>query len=279
MNKLQSYILEIVKYFDTFCRHNGIEYFAMGGSALGAVRHKGFIPWDDDFDVFLSLENYKKMCSLKDQFDNEKFCFQPLNSSDNPLFMAKIRMKNTLLIEGNGDKVAPNICHGIYIDVMLLCDGAPTSLGRIRQYVFAKILSANRLYLDGYKTTSLKKRLFTAFSNFQIKLFGKDYFFKRITKRRSKSKYCCHVFGRAPFNKSFYPKEWFLKAIFVPFETTNISLMEQYDSYLSLRYGKEYMMPPSIETINSYPDQACYVNFNNSTDERANSGVVEGKNT
>lgn len=269
MNKLQSYILEIVKYFDTFCRENNIEYFAMGGSALGAVRHKGFIPWDDDFDIFLSLENYKKMCSLKDKFENERFCFQPLNSSDNPLFMAKIRMKNTLLVEGNGDRIIPNVCHGIYIDVMLLCDGSTTFFGRLKQFLFAKILSANRLSLDGYKTTSFKKRLFTIFSNFQVKIFGKSHFFKYIVKKRTKSNYYCHVFGRAPFKKSFYKKEWFSKATIVPFESTKICLMAQYDKYLTLRYGKEYMSPPSAKTINSYPNHAYYVNYNNSTDERS----------
>lgn len=276
MNKLQSYILEIVKYFDMFCRSNGITYFAMGGSALGAARHKGFIPWDDDFDVFLSLENYYKLCFNIEKFNNDRFCFQPLNSAENPLFMGKIRMKNTLLIENNGDTVVPNICHGIYIDVMLLCDGAISYFGRIRQYMFAKILTANRLYLDGYKTSSFAKWLFTLFSNIQVKIFGINHFFKFIIKKRQNTNFYCHVFGRASFKKSFYPIEWFTDIAILPFETIYIYLMKQYDKYLTLRYGVEYMNIPSIKTINSYPCHACYVNYNNAMDERYSGTKKDG---
>ena len=62
MNKVQVNLLEIVKYLDDFCKTEKITYYLMGGSALGAMRHKGFIPWDDDFDVFMDKYNYKKFC-------------------------------------------------------------------------------------------------------------------------------------------------------------------------------------------------------------------------
>ena len=60
LRQLQNKILELVEYFDAFCAKYNIEYYLMGGTALGAVRHKGFIPWDDDFDVFMDKENYNK---------------------------------------------------------------------------------------------------------------------------------------------------------------------------------------------------------------------------
>ena len=55
--EIQIRILNIVKYFDAFCKKYDIEYYLMGGTALGAMRHKGFIPWDDDFDVFMDQKN------------------------------------------------------------------------------------------------------------------------------------------------------------------------------------------------------------------------------
>ena len=63
IEKIQDKLLEIAKYFDAFCKKNDVVYYLMGGSALGAVRHKGFIPWDDDFDVFMTYHNYIKFIS------------------------------------------------------------------------------------------------------------------------------------------------------------------------------------------------------------------------
>ena len=65
--KLQNKILEIMVYIDAFCRSHEISYFLMGGSALGAVRHGGFIPWDDDLDIFMDYKNYKKFIELFDK--------------------------------------------------------------------------------------------------------------------------------------------------------------------------------------------------------------------
>ena len=55
---LQKKILEITLYLDHFCKEHQIQYYLMGGSALGALRHNGFIPWDDDLDVFMKIDNY-----------------------------------------------------------------------------------------------------------------------------------------------------------------------------------------------------------------------------
>ena len=79
-SEIQNKILEIVKYFDGFCKENNIEYYLMGGSALGAVRHGGFIPWDDDFDVFMNYENYTKFIKLcEEKLDITKFYLQKEN--------------------------------------------------------------------------------------------------------------------------------------------------------------------------------------------------------
>ena len=77
IQKLQDKILEIMVYVDEFCRRNEIVYYLMGGSALGAIRHGGFIPWDDDLDIFMDYENYHKFieCSGTVQVKHNSILF------------------------------------------------------------------------------------------------------------------------------------------------------------------------------------------------------------
>ena len=103
-------ILEIAFYFDEFCKKYDIEYYLMGGSALGAVRHHGFIPWDDDFDVFMTFNNYHKFLHYASiHLDTEKFHLQRENSTEWPLFFSKLRMNGTTCIEKGYNKMHQGI--------------------------------------------------------------------------------------------------------------------------------------------------------------------------
>ena len=61
MTEVQSKLLDMLVWFDRFCRENGLRYYALGGTLLGAVRHEGFIPWDDDVDVGMPRTDYEKL--------------------------------------------------------------------------------------------------------------------------------------------------------------------------------------------------------------------------
>ena len=75
--KLQLKILDIVKDIDDVCKKNNIEYYILYGSALGAIRHKGFIPWDDDFDIGMTYDNYVKFLEVcEQQLDKNKYYVQ-----------------------------------------------------------------------------------------------------------------------------------------------------------------------------------------------------------
>ena len=73
---VQDKILEVMKYIDAVCRKNGIVYYIMGGTALGAIRHGGFIPWDDDLDIFMTPEEYNKFKVALEKENNPKFVLQ-----------------------------------------------------------------------------------------------------------------------------------------------------------------------------------------------------------
>ena len=98
---LQLKILEIVKDIDKICKENNIEYYLCYGSCLGAVRHNGFIPWDDDFDIMLKYDDYKRFLKVcEDQLDKSKYFVQTMESDPYYyLSFAKIRNIKTTLIE------------------------------------------------------------------------------------------------------------------------------------------------------------------------------------
>ena len=116
---VQNKILDIMKYIDTICRENGIDYYIMGGTALGAVRHGGFIPWDDDLDIFMTPEQYAKFKSIFEADKSEKFVLQEWRTTPQYIEYAKIRMNGTTFIE-HVFANRTDMHHGIYVDIMIL---------------------------------------------------------------------------------------------------------------------------------------------------------------
>lgn len=116
MNRLQEIILEIMIDIDNLCRAHNINYFLDGGTALGAVRHKGFIPWDDDLDIGMLRPDYNRFLEIaKEEFRGKYFVQTLETESKYYQDFAKIRKNNTLFVEyatRNQD-----IHHGIFIDV------------------------------------------------------------------------------------------------------------------------------------------------------------------
>ena len=113
---LQHVILSIMKDIDKVAVKNNIDYYLLGGSAIGAVRHKGFIPWDDDLDIILDNANYHKLIdALKAELDPSKYYIQE-GLKDWPLAFSKVKLIGTHMKEFEG--VADNAEHdGIYVDI------------------------------------------------------------------------------------------------------------------------------------------------------------------
>ena len=95
---VQMKILETMKYIDALCRKYGVTYYIMGGTALGAVRHKGFIPWDDDLDIFMTPLEYAKFKMAFEKSHNPKFMLQEWKTTELYLEYAKVRMNGTTFI-------------------------------------------------------------------------------------------------------------------------------------------------------------------------------------
>ena len=116
---VQDKILEVMKFIDRVCRDNDIVYFIMGGTALGAIRHGVFIPWDDDLDIFMTPAEYEKFKKAFYQLASPDFVIQEWKSNPNNLEYAKVRMYGTTLIE-HSYRNRKDMLHGIYVDIMIL---------------------------------------------------------------------------------------------------------------------------------------------------------------
>ena len=96
LKKLQIVLLNILVDVDSFCKENDIQYFLGGGSALGAIRHGGFIPWDDDIDINMTRENYNKFISLFPKTMSDKYWLHtPEYTNDYALLLSRVRLKGT----------------------------------------------------------------------------------------------------------------------------------------------------------------------------------------
>ncbi len=233
----------IVKDIDELCRKNGIDYYLFGGSAIGAIRHKGFIPWDDDLDIIMDHNNYNRFVSVcRAQLDNEKYYFQE-GQVDWPMLFSKIRLRGTRF-EEPGSYADDNDEKGIFVDVFKL-DNAPDNLLLKRwQYVCGKYLLCYCLLRRGYKEASLTKKILMILA-YPLKIgVIRNYFCNQLVKYNNQETEEFVSFGsRFRFSTSYYRKALYSKPIYVPFEDTTLPVPEKYDELLTNIYG-DYMTPP-----------------------------------
>lgn len=243
-NKL---LFKTMKDFIGFCKQNDIKYCAAFGTVLGAIRHKGVIPWDDDIDVFMNRENYEKFLTLRNQ---AKECgYEIYDKSDEGYYLqfAKFCNANCSIWEV---KPYPFIL-GPFIDVFPLdkvSDDVDYCLGLKKQYkeLFSKYLLGIRRFevselmsLSGIKSF-VKSMIYSVTANLQkVNQFENKI---RAVTGNSYMYYSTMV----PDDRCIFPTEMFDSCIDAPFEDFSIKIPEQFDVYLKKTYG-DYMTPPPKE--------------------------------
>ncbi len=259
IKKLQDKILEIMVYLDGYFKAHNIKYYLMGGSALGAIRHKGFIPWDDDLDIFIPYRDYLRFLEMSEndgEFDTEKFYLQKERTEELPDYISKVRINGTTLIE-EANRNKPNMHQGIFVDIMCLNNAAPTRLGKIKQYICAGLLKARALTKIGYKTDSKKKKIELFISKITVNGPIERFLLHEVRKyNKYETVEKTHLFGRAKFKNSFYLASDFGEPRYVDFETVKLAVPQNAEHYLEERYGEDYMEMPSEETKAIYQSHA-----------------------
>ena len=244
---VQKKILETMKYIDRLCRDNGIVYYIMGGTALGAIRHGGFIPWDDDLDIFMTPCEYEKFKKVFEGQASKDFVLQEWRTTPNYLEYAKIRMNGTTFIEEQF-KDRKDMHHGIYVDIMILHKVPKGRLSQKITYFYSKFVTLYGLSQRNWKPkTRMQSLVLKSLKIMPCKLISRIAY-KRIYKfdDRTENFMYCYWITPAKFRNGLFDKSFFSSPVDVPFEDTVLLGSEKIKEYLEYRYG-DYMKLPSEE--------------------------------
>ena len=251
---LQIKSLEIYEYFKNFCKKNNLRHFILGGCAIGAVRHKGFIPWDDDIDIFMPRPDYEKLIEIwNKEADSERFPLCRTDLEHNYHCCATfIKDNNTTFV--NEHSINEDINHGFFIDIMPL-DGCPKSkLKRFFQIIFAMIYSlfhAQRLPNNqGILIRYLAKILLGIVKSPKLRYKIWRFCEKQMTKYNyDNSDYITELVTGLKGLFYRHPKEFFSEIISVPFENTEIYLPIGFEQYLKRVFGDYLTLPAEKDRI------------------------------
>lgn len=150
LRKVQLTQLEIAKEIRRVCEENGIRYYLAAGTFLGAVRHGGFIPWDDDMDIGMLREDYEKFCRIAPEKLKPEYTFQNWYTDPNySLPFGKVLKRNTLYLEGKKSRQLKE--NGFYVDIFPV-DNVPQEK-ESREKLAAELLKIYRIKLmkSGYQ--------------------------------------------------------------------------------------------------------------------------------
>ena len=241
MNELQRVELNMLRCFIEICDKYDLTYYMVCGSALGAVKYSGFIPWDDDIDVAMPRQDYNRFlkkagCLLPEYYFLQNYHTDPLF----PFIHSKIRDSRTTFIEKSVRDLKIN--HGVYIDIFPL-DGYPDN--KVESKKLERRIKKLKLRLSSAFPVSDEQKLLTKLFFMSEKILGVSRrtskyateLDRTVTKYNlNKSKLWCNH-GNWQGNLEYAPRAQYGKGIFVEFEGIKVRIPEKYDEYLTQKYG------------------------------------------
>lgn len=252
IHEIQRLELDILKCVADFCEENKIRYFLAGGTLLGAIRHKGFIPWDDDIDISMPRKDFERFVKMFAVRGNYKV-LDISNCKNYAYPFAKVVDTRTRLLEDTNDFID---CEelGVYIDVFPM-DGVEDDLEKAKPDVRKTALYAHRLGFAVWprKTVSGIKKLKRIFWILYFLVPGRRWYYRQLSLRLSRkdfdqSRCIASSFG-ARAEKEIIEREAFGAYLYLPFEQYSFRCPVGYDQYLRQMYGAYMQLPPEEDRV------------------------------
>ncbi len=251
LRKLQLKELDTLVYFKEFCERNNLKFFMCGGGCIGALRNKGFIPWDDDIDILMPRDDYERLYKLWKNDEHERF--KLLKTDDNiftgNLFITIVDVETTCV---KANQAHLNIPFGIMMDVFPL-DGCPSGrlkrrLQKINAMIFSLFLAqivpekhggfmafGSRVLLSIFKSPKTREKIWRNAE-------------RRMTKYKiSECEYITELCEGVYSMQNEYPKDLFASAVYKEFEGIMVPVPVGYDKYLTMAFGDYMKLPPEEE--------------------------------
>lgn len=248
LTELHKVELELLVEMDRICRKHNILYSIDGGTLLGAIRHKGFIPWDDDADVIMNREEYKKFLSVIDrELDSNKFYFQDLNRTKGYRWgYGKLRRMDTEFIRLNQEHMPYK--QGIFLDVFV-CDNVPDNyilrcVCNFHSFIYRKIFYSE---VGKHVEKGIYKVMYQLLNQIPEGTLKKRYAaYVKFRNRKLTNTVKCLTFPAC--NKTYgYKRKWYEETIDMEFENIVLRGCKDYDEYLTFLYGDYMKLPPINE--------------------------------
>ncbi len=239
--------LRLLELFDRFCQVHGLRYFAGYGTLLGAVRHRGFVPWDDDIDVVMLRPEYERMKRLAADYFFPPFSFQASSGSDSLQLItpfAKLRDDRTAAVEF--PSAPPEMSQGIFIDIFPLDsleDDTPDGMMQWRTKLelytalsdpegFCRKACAGKMVFDADTAYQL-----TQLTDAERMIIFEDHCLQTF----DATDRVMFIGNAVPKGNRGYPKTRFNEVVYLPFEYMQVPVPAQYEAHLSEVFGS-YMI-------------------------------------
>ena len=256
-NAAKSAQLDLLKELKKICKENDLQYFLQYGTLIGAVRHNGFIPWDDDIDVGMLREDYEKFRECcKKQLNNNFYLADYRDTENYPHVYGKLKIKNTKYVE----TLSKNSTMGneIFIDIFPY-DNAPDSkfmrrARNIKYKIYKRVLELK----CGFGLANTFKRKIKYFPIIVLsKLLTTKHcinvFDKGLSKYNNKeTKYVANCGSPAAYKDEVLPKEYISKVKLHKYEDSEFSIPVEYDKLLRIFYGDYMQLPPIEERVGKH---------------------------
>lgn len=260
LKHLQKVQLMMLKDFIKICEENDITYFVIGGSLLGAIRHNGFIPWDDDIDVIMFRSDFEKLDKIMGEKPNEKYhLFNVLNEETYHYTFARFNLKNTILEEWWAKQVDYTV--NIFIDIFIIDKIPDNKIKRFIQRGRCLILNQSVMYsLIKFENESKIKQVIQRTIHYFLKIIPispmtlKKRCVKAYTKyENTECKQYCD-FPSVHF-MPIYEKKDFFPLEQVKFEDIYVNVPNDYDKILTRLYGNYMELPPEDKRFRPAPEK------------------------
>lgn len=244
VKEMQDAQLRILKEIDRVCEENGLEYCLAFGTEIGAIRHQGFIPWDDDIDIFMPVADAEKLEKLQDRFPANLFVQSRRTDPEFGLMISRVRDSNTTLIVGT--EADWDINHGVFVDIYPLYNAPTGKIGRklfLVRFMIARLLLYGKVPETHGTVMKIGSKVLLALVPKRARKRIVDRMYRKMTAQPENGTLTC---GWAELTKNVFPREWFFPSRRVKFEDMQAPVPAECEKILEISFG-DYMTPPPPE--------------------------------